>query len=504
MLLILPVFSFSAIREVRAGDPVATPVSVNTEETRGIRDRLSSSLFFRGELADAIIEAGLQDRLVKLTGQETHSEVRLALIGWITNTPDQAADIYIYLKDRRPGAGIPPGVITYKVPAWEINPNFLELIQGVSRAAKDATMSDEEVSLAMHRLFEGPPAQPEAYGPLPFGPGTGADVPAVTSIGAGGGPKGRGGAAARGAGNAGAVGYADYRLDPARVERESRALGGWFENVKSALETELSGAGKEKGLTPRRRLFDETFSAYRTFTVAVSGLKGRTRITGEESAGLEALRRSLRKNLSELETLSVMRKLNKRAEILPALSPGAAALRADARRIEEALKVFLDDLRENPESVNSAAGRLHELKKAFDFWTIRFSAHGRLSDLKSRITDHGRSCVFDKLIFEYLSRFRPSADYVRLEAGLAARAKAIEVSLEGVAAGDYETAALFSGGEKRSLAGKILEVEGEAFRLEAYSRFNRRLQFFFWDAFVNPFGLAPGPKGIITGNKLLF
>jgi len=492
--LALPAFS-----EAPAGGFEIPPASVDGEELRDIRDRLSTSLFFKGELADSIIEAGLQDRLLKLSGRETYSEVRLGLIGWIKNDLDEAADLYFYLKNRGHEETKPQESISYKLPIYEINPHFLQLIQGVRRAAHDASISDEEMSLAEQRLFEAPQAQPEAYAPwMPSVAGGGPRAgPSAAAAGA------RGGAAAlREAGNAGAIRYADYSLNPARVELESRALGGWFDSVKAALEAESADADKG-ALAQRRGFFDETFFAYRNFVVELSGLKGRTKITGEEAARLEALRRSLRKNLGELETLSVMRRINKRAQTLPPLSPGAELLRTDARRIEEALQAFLADLRGNPESVKTAAGRLYELEKAFDFWLLRFSAHKRLSDLKGRITGREFSCVLDKLVFKYLFRFRPSAAYVRLEAGRAGSAAAIDASLEGVAAGNYEAAASFSG-EKRSLSGRILETESEAESLESYSRFNRRLQFFFWDVFVNPFGLAPGPKGISAANKLLF
>ena len=499
LLLLTLSFFLPAFSEAPAGDFEVPPASVNGEELRDIRDRLATSLFFKGELADSIIEAGLQDRLLKLSGRETYSEVRLGLIGWIKNDPDEAANLYFYLKNRPTEEAKPPEDISYKLPTYEINPHFLELIQGVNRAAHDASISDEETSLAEQRLFEAPQARPEAYAPwvpaAPDGPGA--------SLSGGAAKAGGGAAAQQRAGSAGAIRYADYSLNPARVELESRALSGWFDSVKAALEAESPEADKEKDFVRQRGFFDETFFAYRNFVVELSGLKGRTKITGEEAARLEALRRSLRKNLGELETLSVMRRINKRARTLPPLSPGAEVLRADARRIEEALQVFLADLRGNPESVKTAAGRLYELEKAFDFWLLRFSAHKRLSDLKGRITGREFSCVLDKLIFKYLSRFRPSSAYVRLEAGRAGRAASIDVSLEGVAAGNYEAAASFSG-EKRSLSGRVLETESDAASLESYSRFNRRLQFFFWDAFVNPFGLAPGPKGISAANKLLY
>ncbi len=485
-LLLVP--ALPAFTEPGTGNFEAPSSSVDAEELNAIRDRLMTGLFFRGELADAIIEAGLHDRVVKLTGRETRSGVRLALLDWIKKHPEEAAKLYFYIKGRQSATARPPEVIDYKVPYWEINPNFLGLVQGVSGAARDSSVSDEELNNIARRLFGGFQAPPEAY--TPWVPG-----------GSGGGGEGGG---ARGAGSAADIKYADYKLNPASVERESRALGGWFDSVRAALEAEPGNKGKSAELDRSHRLFDETFSLYRDFVVALSGLKGRTGITEKEAGGLEKFRKSLRKNLGELEALYTMRRINKRAGALPADAPGARVLKEDARRIEEAFQAFLADLKTDPESFKSAARRLYGLNNASDFWMIRFSAHGRLLDLKSRMEGRGFSCVLDRIIFSYLERFSSGSDYVRLAAAQAAGAKAISVSLEGVAAGDYKAAIFFSGGGKKTLAQMIAEAEAEAGRIDAYSRFNRRLQFLFWDVFFNPFGLEPGPKGISALNKLLF
>jgi len=484
-LLLFPVVFGPAFPEAGAANYEVPPASVDAEELRAVRDRLLTGLFFRGELADALIEAGLHGRLVKLSGRETRSEVRLALLDWIKKNPDEAARLYFQLKKGQPAAGGPQEAIDYKTYAWKVNPDFLELVEGLSRTSKDPAVSGEEMNLIAQRLFGGIQAPPEAYAPwLPGGGGAGA---------------------AGGKGGAG-IKYADYKLNAARVEDESRVLGGWFESVRGALEAERADPAKNKSadLGRSHRLFEETFSLYKDFVVALSGLKGRTRVTEKEAGNLEDFRRSLRKNLGELEALYAMRRINRRAGVLPAGAPGAMALKDDARRIEDAFLAFLADLEKDPESFKSAGRRLYELNKASDFWLLRFSAHGRLSDLKTRLEGRGFSCVFDKLVFGYLSRFHPSADYVRLAAAQAESAKAIGVSLEGVASGDYGAAASFSDGDKKPLMVKISEAEAEAGRLERYSRFNRRLQFLFWDVFMNPFGLEPGPRAISADNKLLF
>jgi len=484
-LILIPVLTLPGFCEVRAENFEIPPSSADAEELRVIRDRLATVLFFRGELADRIMDAGIQARFVRLTGRETRSEARLALLDWIRKNTEEAARLYFYLRAGGASAARPTEVGVYKIPSWEINPNFIELVRGVNKSAKDLAAGDEEISLIAKRLFEGPQAAPEEYSPWL--------------------PAGHGGAAAQGAGSVSGIRYADYKLDPARAERESRALGGWFERLSAALKAEPGNKDKNEGLSRSHRLLDETFFVYGKFVVALSGLKGRSKITEKEAAGLEAFRRSLRKNLGELEALHLMLRINKRAGALPADAPGAKALRADALRIEEAVQAFLSELKENPESFKSAGRRLYEMNNASDFWMLRFSAHGRLSDLKKKMETRSFSCVLDKIIFTYLSLFYPLADYVRLAASQAGRVKAIDISLEGVAAGDYnKTAASFPDGGRKLLVREISDAEAEAGRIEAYSGFNRRLQFFLWDVFVNPFGLEPGPRLISAENKLIF
>ncbi len=471
------------------------PSSLASEELRAARDRLITVLFFRGQLADSIMEAGLQDRLVDTAGRQTHSEVRLALLDWIYNNPDKAANLYFYLKDRKPGEKLSPGSISYALPTWELRKNFLALAGAVDRAAADASIGEEEMSLVAQRLFGSAQAPPEDYAPLI--PGA-AGTPGV-----------------RGAGDEAAVRYADYQLNPERVERERQALGKWFENVKalweSALLSEVPGerAGSEKGgmrdksadMGQIRRLLEETFLRYRNFIVFLSNLKGLKRISGTEAVRLEEVRRAFRRNLCELEALAAKRRLDELADGLPDGAPGSTVLRAEALGLRKAIEAFLADLGANPESVKYSGRRLYDLGNAVDFWTFRFLMHGRLLRLKAAIGSGGFSCVWDKLIFGYLSRFFPSADYVRIAAALSARGKTINAALESVAAGDGASASFFAGGG-RTLLEQIAEAEDAAVRQRKYSGLNRRLQFIFWDALVNPFGLSPGPKGISAGIKL--
>ena len=128
----------------------------------------------------------------------------------------------------------------------------------------------------------------------------------------------------------------------------------------------------------------------------------------------------------------------------------------------------------------------------------------RLFELKTRIDGAGFNCVLDRIVFECLARIYPGADYVRIKKELAAEALNIAASLEGVAAGDYDRAALFAGGSRKDVFGKMEGIEYKLSRLSACSRFNSRLQFLFWDAFLNPGGLELAPRGVAARNKLLY
>jgi len=473
-------FMFPAVHTAGAEEFHVPPASVASEELNGVRDRLLTVLFFRGELADRIIEAGLQDKLVNTAGLQTHSEVRLALLNWIYGHPDEAAKLYFYIRDRKPGEKMPSGPVNYTVSSWNLTKGFLELAGRAERAAADASMGDEEMSLIAQRLFEAAQAPPEEYAPL---------IP--------------GGARDAGSGDGGpSVKYADYKLNAERVERERQALDKWFESLKARWEAALAleAPGESPDPVRVRRLLEETFLLYRNFVVYLSNLKGLKRINGSDAGRLETLRRDFRRNLSELEALSAKRRLAKQMAGLPDGVPGAAVLRSDALTLEKAFDAFLAELWSDPESVKNAGRKLYELENAGDLWAFRVLMHRRLLKMKDGIAGRGYSCVWDKLVFGYLSRYFPSSGYAAGAAALSSRAGTLDAALEGVASGEGAAAFLAGGGKP------LLELVGGAedglARLRNYSRLNRIAQFIFWDALLNPLGLHPAGRVIGAGVRL--
>ncbi|MBI4802596.1 MAG: hypothetical protein HY796_08750 [Elusimicrobia bacterium] len=454
------------------------PAGIDAEEFQKIKDKLSTSLFFRGELADSVIEADYQNRLVPVTGKESHADIRLKLLNWIQKNGDKAANLYFYLKNHGADPSAPP-LLQYEE-WWEFNPHFLEMIAAVNKAAKDSAVPAEEVSLIAQRLFGGHQAQGAAYAPR-FGAGS---CP---------------GPAPQGSGSAVGVDYADYKLDPANAEREAKAISGLVEGLKNALEEELARRREGEDLTESLTLSGEAFALYKRFIVALSELKGRRNITGAQSKNLETLRRALRKKLAGLKALYARKSLRARGAVLPAGSPGADILRKEALKLQGAFEAF------GAGEKDGEGRRLYELQSAADFWTFKFSAYMRLAALKSRIEGaEVFSCVLDRVVFEWLARFFPAAGYARLRKELAVSAAGMAAALEGVAAGDYSRVGVFAGGSPEALFKKMEEIERKLAVLEACSRRNRRLQFLLWDAFLNPPGLEPATKGIRARNKLLF
>ena len=142
-LLLLCLFLTPA---VRGEEPEVRFQSVNETARTEIRDRLQTSLFFRGELADRILEADMAGSLVDLGAVETNAEARAALLEWIRKNPDKAADLYFQLKDGLPAAretGPRTGGMR-----WEYNPKFIELVKALNDAARNSAVSPDAPMLA--------------------------------------------------------------------------------------------------------------------------------------------------------------------------------------------------------------------------------------------------------------------------------------------------------------------------------------------------------------------
>ncbi len=442
------------------------PAAAAPGELREVRDRLMTGLFLRGQLADSIMDAGLQERFVGAAPGRTRSEVRQALMDWIYANPDKAADLYFYLRDRAPSGKERSGEISYAEPVWNLRRHFLDMAALGEKAAADRSMSDEEISLAAQRLFSAAQAQPEA--PAPVVPGAyGAEAPGADGL-----PE-----------------LADYLLHPDRVEGERRALAQWLENLKSAAEADRVSGGGE-GLERSELLLEETFMMYRDLAVVLSDLKSVKRISGTQAGRVETMRRAFRRNLYELEALAAVRRLDKALPRLAAAAPGGQALRSEGLDLRRGFSAFLAEIGADRDGPYGAERRLYELEKKADLWALGAFIHGRLFRVKTDAEGRVFSCVLDALMFRYLSLAHPLSGYVRAAGTMSAAAAALDDGME--AAADLAGGR----GDAGALLARAAAWERSAAALRSYSGLNRRLQFIFWDSLFNPSGLRPGPEGL--------
>ncbi|OIO04888.1 MAG: hypothetical protein COX65_03455 [Elusimicrobia bacterium CG_4_10_14_0_2_um_filter_56_8] len=426
-------------RPLAAVQDEARPEDARQEEAASLSDRLATSLFFRGELADKILEAGMAERFVDLKGIETYSGARSALLTWIRKNPGKAAEVYLNMKGA--GGKIHDSIETRKM-NWEFNPAFIASVKALNSAAGNSSVSRETLELAARRLYEGPQADTE-------------------------GPEVRIGGASGGS-DLFSVKYADYKLNKAGLERAVREAGAWLGSVRSeGLKIEIKGP------------YSAAFSLYKDFVVAAASLKGRAVVTEQESRGLEALRLRLRSAMSALSLRARISALKAAVISLDQAKeePGAGEL----RQAVFGLKAALEALAARIEAGGAALGELGRLVNSaendFAALYLRYSVYDGLLSLKRKASAPGFSCLYDYAAYSYLASFFPATPYPAARKLLGGSAAGLDTALFKAGSGDLPGA--LAGLD----AGKI---ESAAGTVRSSSEFNRGAQFFLGGFLLRP------------------
>lgn len=438
----------AAAQEIQAEDAMAS-------DAAQVRDKLAVSMFFRGELADKILEAGMAGRFVSLEGVETHAGARSLLLEWIRRNPAKAADVYLGLKGS--GGRIHDSIETRRV-AWEFNPSFIASIKALNAAAGNASVSREAMETAARRLYDGP--QAEAADAVELGGGAGTGTGFFSGS------------------------YADYKLNRAGLEKEIARTGAWLEAARP--------------VSPRPPLadaYETAFSLYREFIVAASVLKGRAAMTGAESLRLEGLRVRLRAALAALSLRARAAALEEAASALAPsrAEPGAAglmaALAALAAELEDSAAgaTGRTDLRALAKMVNAAEGEFAGLYMAY-------TAYDGLLGLKRKASGPGFSCLLDFAAYRYLAAFFPGSPYPAARARLAAAVR-LDAALAAAGSGDLEKA--LSGLDHNGL-------QAAAAAARSSSALNRAAQFFSWGLLFRPVELQAVRKAGGTSYRPAF
>lgn len=431
-----------------AGEEEVQFQGANDTEKPAVKDRLMTSLFFRGELADGIIAAGLAGSLVDLNGIETYSGARAALLEWIRKNPEKAADMYFQLKEGRPVAA--EGGPRTSGMRWEYNPKFIELVKALNATAKNSAVSNETLELAARRLYEG-----EQYG---------TETPAVAA---------GSGSGAGGGADIFSLNYADYRLNEAGLKREIGVAGAWLEAARGP-------AGR--GPAGLEDLYGESVAQYGGFVAAASSVKGRKLITAAESRGLDRLRAGLRKSLAALSLGARSAELGSMAAALRSLGsePGIETLTGAVLRLKAKLEAEADFASGRETALARTGAAVRNGEGEFAAMYLRYSAYLGLLDLKRAAGAAGFSCLYDYAVYRYLAAYFPGSAYPAARALLASSSVELGAALEKMAAGDAG-AALASLGPR---AGEIAEASRLA---RGAAAFNRGAQFFSGGFFFRPF-----------------
>lgn len=442
-LFFLLVLAASAPGPCAEPDPV--PESTQASELAAARDRLMTSLFFRGEVADMIISAGKAGMFVDVSRLETNAEVRSALIVWIQRNPEKAAGIYLHFKSG--GAGIPASIESYEI-SWKFNPRFSALVKSLNAAAGDKAVPDEALEEAESRLYGGPQTEGET------------SAPAVS------------GGAARPARGTAFFAYSDYKLNKAGLERELAGAGAWLDAAKGE-----SGHGPE-GL---ENDYGEALGAYASFVVAAASVKGRDVLSEGESRALEKGRYSLRAGLAALALRVRAAQLCAAGNLLAgaARQPGAAELGTALSAAKDRLEAAAAAAGSGSLDIKELSALALSAERDFAAAYVRYSAYNGLLALKSRASAAAYSSLYDYAIARYLAVNFPAAAYARARAELAAGVPALDAAL--LRAGRGDTAGALTG-----LAGRAGELEGAARFVRHASEFNRRAEFFLWGVLFRP------------------
>jgi hypothetical protein len=454
--------------------PAAGESSAEFEETR---DRILSSLFFRGEVADAVLEAGLAGDFIETGGDGTYAGLRERLLSWIKTDPEQAARVYLYLKKGRDLTA--ERGYTYKEYSFEISPHFVGLIRSLEAAAAAGGASDEDLSAAGRRLFAGLSMDGEnsAGGTLKAAP----REPSSPS-------------------GAGSLVNADFRLDRAALASSARKLGAWAGSARSDL---ANAPGPRSGR--RSVLLEKAFAGYRGLLAASSSVSGRGRITASEAGRLESLRLSVRSSLSAASLLAASDDLERSAEAME-----RAGRKGTAGRTRAAISE-LDRYGSRVEGGEAGARELGRLLAEGERIYRAASLYSRaalLLDEMSRLSS-GRadSCLYDFLSDGVFSRLLPDSPYAAAKRDLArlgAAASRAAVLLEnGDQAGAFAELSDGRGGASEDPA--VLFSRSAAF-FRSVSAANARAQYVAAGAVLNPLGLrfskgGFGLAGLFPGRR---
>lgn len=462
--------------------PSESTVTQENTQYQQIRDKLLTNLFFRGELADKIIENNLHNTLIEFAGNESYADIRAELIKWIEQHPEEAARLFMHLKS----GTISIKEISTRITGYKINPFFLGLVQDLVTASKDKSLSDEALSIASKRLFEGMPY--DAYEQVVL-------------------PEQKSGVKAPWSNQRQKIQqitgtdffhphYADFKINTETLNKEYKLITNMFEEVQRRLKSDLDNyASSMKNdennniLAKRENLFKQTFQMYQNFLISLSSFKGRKNITKKESELIEKERHLLRKSLALLHTLSRIYELNVQYDVLLKTSAGSEFqnILKELLNLKQLFMEYASSLENTQMQLSQIYAKLRNVEKLLFNWTLKFIVYDRFVRLKTAIERMNFSCILDKIISEYLMKFFPMSNYAKTKTEILEFSRVLDSYIKKISSGNFENVFSLIDFEK------IMDINAKIRMISDFSKFNENIQFIFWDAFFNPFKITYKP-----------
>lgn len=412
------------------------------DNTADIKNKILKDMFFRGEIADSIMDKKIYKNL-DIGKFSTRSELRDILIKWIYKNPDKAASIYYSLKN---GLMIMPNGIVENKHSARLKDRFIDMVSELEKSAKNMNLSDERLRLDSTRVFEGF----SFYGDrsIEILKNTVDDLNQKKEI----------------------FIIQNFRLNMDAINNEESDLRRFY----SYIEEEHKNFNDNLVEADFKKLKSE----YENFLVFLSDIKGMKVLDEEKALYLEKSRLNIRRDLAHITflflKLNLLKELNKIED---------SKFKNKALEFISILDKKMSVIYNKDEGIKSVYLEMPDFLKEYDFIIKEISFYAYTLKLEEEIKAISFSGYYDYFLYNILSFIEPDNIYKSDREKTIVFLKEIKSVRSKIANQDFSS--LFGDYANKE---KMLEISATIKRLNEISISNRKMQFHLFEVFF-PFSL---------------
>lgn len=430
-------------------------------------NKILTDLSYRGKLADKMLEADMAGDIVDLSKIKTYSEARELLIIWISNNPDKAVEYDLKLSGKTAydplelyGGDLgdvrvnDDGSITRTIYKYSLSDGFLAKIKELNEAATNKNLSVENLYESSRKLFEG------------SSPYTGTihvdGLDNASSVYSG--EKGFKSKEYTGK-------YDDIKINKTALAKEFSIAGNLLDSLR----------GDGKGPSGAEIYYSNAQKAYSNFSAVALSLKSRKVINQPEAENLEKHRTALRKSLAGLSLfLMSIYTENMSHSLTDERADGYNAMRKSLRKLLENLDEKLMSAGETANDINAITKIVNEAHAEFLKIYMSYSVYVATLSMEEQIYGIEFSCLYDYLSSAWLKKYFPGSPVVVLRENINNMKKDISNILALVADGNVKEALK---------DGKLDTIDRDIRLAKKYSLYNKAIQFYNWGILFRPITL---------------